>query len=557
MQTIVFARARLTTEILLGYVRDTLAASQPRAGLVRGYRGGYLPLERRDIEKGLRDGQIRGVVATNALELGIDIGSLSAAILAGYPGTIASTWQQIGRAGRRIETSVGVLVASSAPLDQYIMAHPRYLFEHSPEHALINPDNLAILVNHLRCAVFELPFQPGEAFGEFKDAADVLSLLAEEGQVHASDSGYRWVAGNYPAASISLRTSGSSTIVIQDQSGAEPRVIGEVDRESAPIMVYDGAVYLHEGTQYLIEHLDWENGLAQARRADVDYYTSASSGTDIQVEEEFETAVAGDCVKTHGRVQVTVQASSYRMVRRYTHETLGYGQIDLPAQQFETTAYWLSLTPDLTSQLEEASILLRPNNYGPNWQEQRNKARARDGYRCTRCGAPEKDERQHDIHHLRPFRDFGYAPGLNEAYQEANELNNLTTLCHNCHREVEAATGTRSALSGLGNILRNLAAFMLMCSPNDIGLTAEHRSPYTHTPTITLYDQAPGGLGFSARLYELHDQLLSRALELVTDCPCSDGCPACVGPLGEVGGDTKSLTTALLKAMVNTQSQAD
>ncbi len=308
-QTIVFARARLTTELLLGYLRDEVEhVGLPRES-VRGYRGGYLPLERREIERGLRAGEVQGVVATNALELGVDIGSLGAALLAGYPGTIASTWQQFGRAGRRADVSVGVLVASGAPLDQYIATHPAYIFERSPENALINPDNLVILVNHLRCAAYELPFEDGEPFGQFADAQAVLDVLAEDGEVHHSGSMYRWVSDAYPAADFSLRTNTQDVIVVQDHTGGEPVVIGEVDRDSAPIMVYTGAVYLHEDTQYLIEELDWEQGLAIARRADLDYYTDASSTTDVTVEEEAKSDLAGDCVKAHGRVLVTHQAT--------------------------------------------------------------------------------------------------------------------------------------------------------------------------------------------------------------------------------------------------------
>ncbi len=565
-QTIVFARARLTTEVLLGYLRDEVEREGIEAGSVRGYRGGYLPLERREIERGLRAGDVRGVVATNALELGVDIGSLGAAVLAGYPGTIASTWQQFGRAGRRADVSVGVLVASGAPLDQYIVTHPRYLFESSPEHALINPDNLVILVNHLRCATYELPFERGEAFGGFAEATDVLDLLAEEsGEIHFSGNVYRWVSDAYPAAGFSLRTNTQDVVIIQENSAppgdpegeVRPQVIGEVDRHSAPILVYEGAVYLHEGTPYLIETLDWSQGVALARRTAVDYYTLATSSTSVQIEEIAESALEGDCVKEHGQVIVTTQASGYRLIRRYTHETLGYGQIDLPPQQFETTAYWFYLTPDLTTRLEETNILLKPNDYGPNWPQQRDAARRRDGRRCTQCGAPERPDRQHDVHHLRPFREFGYVPGQNENYREANQLENLVTLCQTCHRAVESAQGTRSALGGLANVLHNLATLYLMCSPNDIGVVAEQRSTATKAPTITIYDHAPGGLGFSVRLYDLHARLLRGALDIVRDCSCTHGCPACVGPIGESEMDAKVLTLALLEAVTNGTGASD
>jgi DEAD/DEAH box helicase domain-containing protein len=556
IQTIVFARSRLTTELLLGYVKDEMDRFNLPKSLVRGYRGGYLPLERREIENALREDEIRGVVATSALELGIDIGALGAVVLAGYPGTIASTWQQFGRAGRRADVSMGILVASGAPLDQYITMHPRYLFESQPEHALINPNNLHIVADHLRCAAYELPFEHGEGFGEFKDASEILDILAERGDVHDSKNIYRWVSDVYPAGEVNLRTSGADRIVIQDHTGAEPVVIGEIDRQSAPILVYEGAIYLHEGRQYTIEELDWEQGIAKAMQTEADYYTDAGSSSDVTVLEEFESGVAGDCLKAYGSVQVTSQATGYRIIKRYTHETLGFGQIDLPAQEFETTAYWVSLTPDLTSQLEDQNVLLRPNDYGPNWDEQRRKARARDGYRCTQCNAPERENQQHDVHHIKPFRDFGYVRGKNQAYREANQLDNLLTLCRACHQAVESATGTRSALSGLGNVIRNIATLFLMCAPNDIGVVIEQRSAHTKAPTATIYDHAPGGLGLSAKLYDLHDSLLRGALELVRDCPCSEGCPACVGPVGEVGSDTKRLTIVLLAAMIS-QTEAN
>jgi DEAD/DEAH box helicase domain-containing protein len=557
VQTLVFARSRLMTEVLLGYIRDEMQVGGFDPTGVRGYRGGYLPLERRAIEQGLRAGEVQGVVATNALELGVDIGALGAAVLAGYPGTIASTWQQFGRAGRRADRSLGVLVASGGPLDQYVIGHPGYFFERSPEHALINPDNLVILAEHLRCAAYELAFEPGEGFGAFEDVNAILELLAEAGDLHRDNGLYHWVSDAYPAAEVSLRASGSDPIIIQDHSGGAPRVIGEVDRPSAPVIVHEGAVYLHEGEQYLIEHLDWEQGLAQARRAEVDYYTIAQSSDDVSVEEEYDSALAGDCLKGHGWVRVSHQATGFRLVRRYTHEVLGFGEIDLPPQEFETTAYWVALTPDLTAQLEDAEILLRPNDYGPNWGEQRNAARARDGYRCTRCGVPERPNQQHDVHHLRPFREFGYVPGQNQAYLEANRLDNLTTLCRRCHHLVETAQGQRSALAGLRAVLGNVATLLLMCAPNDIGVVAESHSAHTRTPLVLVYDRAPGGLGFSPRLYELHDDLLAGALSLVSGCGCQEGCPACVGPVGEVGTETKALTIALLRAMIGETPDSD
>ncbi|MBE9507600.1 MAG: DEAD/DEAH box helicase, partial [Chloroflexi bacterium] len=293
VQTIVFARARLTTEVLLGYLRDSVAASGGDPQAVQGYRGGYLPNERRTIERGLREGEVRGVVATNALELGVDIGQLSGCVIAGYPGTIASTWQQAGRAGRRAGVSAAVLVASALPLDQYLVTHPRYFFGQPVEQALLDPDNLAVLANHLACAAFELPFERGESFGSSGDVGTMLDVMGEEGVLHCSNGRHTWIGEGYPAGGFSLRTSTPDNVVIQDVSDSSPtgriapRVIGQVDRPSAPVLLYEGAVYLHGGETYVVESLDWEEGLACVRAAELDYYTRASSTTNVRIVEEY------------------------------------------------------------------------------------------------------------------------------------------------------------------------------------------------------------------------------------------------------------------------------
>lgn len=589
VQTAVFARSRNATEILLGYVRDQAERVGRDPQSVRGYRGGYLPLERREIERGLREGAVRGVVATNALELGVDIGQLGAVVMAGYPGTIASTWQQGGRAGRRSEMSAVVLVASAAPLDQFIATHPRYLFERSPEHALINPDNLGLLANHLRCAIFELPFTPGESFGSFADVPALLEALADEGEVHAARGTYRWVGAAYPAESVSLRSASNDRIVIQAQAdeNTKPQVIGEVDRATAPVRVYAGAVYLHEGRQYLVTQLDWENGLATAQPAEVDFFTEAGESVEIEIVSVSDAdelprpdtplpVGEGPGVRAShawGELLLTAQAVSYRQVRRYTHETLGYGEIQLPPREFQTTGYWLWFPDDLVKQLLLEGLSVGPNNYGPNWEQQRNAARARDGFQCRHCGKAEgqlfpseaggegalpsppgrgaggEGKRQHDVHHIIPFRTFGYIPGANEAYKLANALENLLTLCAACHQRVEAQRGTQTALGGFANALGNVAPLFLMCDPRDIGVLAEPRSKETRAPTITLYDRAPEGLGLAERIYELRAELLSGARDLIAACPCRDGCPACVGPVGVEETNVKALALKLAQRL--------
>ncbi|MBI3240912.1 MAG: DEAD/DEAH box helicase [Chloroflexi bacterium] len=549
VQTVVFGRARATVEVLLGYVRDAAEKFQIDPKAIRGYRGGYLPNERREIERGLRDGSVRGVVATNALELGVDIGQLGAAVIAGYPGSIASLWQQAGRAGRRSETSAVAFVASAAPLDQYIALHPRYIFESSPEHALINPDNLAILLSHVRCAAFELPFEEGETFGEAGEA--LLEILEESGEVHESGGTATWVGDSYPAEAVSLRTSGDDRVVIQDVTDGKPVVIGEVDSVRAPIHVHTGAVYLHEGRQYLVAELKWDERIATVTATEADYYTQASESATLEVLDVTDADERGPARKAHGTALVTSQASGYRKVKRYTHETVGFGEIDLPPREFQTTAYWLWIAPEIAEQLMDEGVLLRPNDYGPNWEAQRNAARARDNFRCQQCNAVEpRDGPQHHVHHLRPFREFGYVRGENENYKLANELDNLMTLCPSCHRQVESANRAKSALGGLAHALGNLAPLYLMCDPRDLSNLVESKSKETGGPTITFYDGVPEGIGLSGRLYELHDELLRGALELVRDCPCSDGCPACIGPVGADGGESKALTVRLVDALM-------
>jgi DEAD/DEAH box helicase domain-containing protein len=549
-QTILFARARLTTEVLLGYLRDVFAARGGDPAQVRGYRGGYLPTQRRQIERGLREGAVRAVVATNALELGVDIGQLAACVMVGYPGSVASTWQQAGRAGRRAGESLAVLIASPGPLDQYLVAHPRYFFGRPVEEALLDPDNLALLADHVACAAFELPFDAGEGFGAFGDVSALLDLLVEAGTLHRGDARVTWIGEGYPAGRVGLRTGGPDTVVIQDESVEPPQVIGQIDRPSAPLLVHPGAVYMHEAAPYLVEELDWANGLARVRAQELDYYTRASATIDVRVLETMEArGEEGGWTAGLGELEVTTHVGGYRQVRRYTHEVLGWGEVDLPEQRMQTVGAWLDLEEALVERLQGEGVLRPPTDYGPDWPAQRDAARARDGYRCRHCGAPERENRQHDVHHVRPFRSFGAVPGVNDLHRLANALENLITLCPTCHRRAERARGARSALSGLAYLLRHLAPLHLMCAPGDLGSATEARATETGLPRLTFYDQVPGGAGLSVRLYDLFGPLLAAALERVRSCPCSGGCPGCVGPAGEQEPGTKQLTERLLGAM--------
>ncbi len=343
LQTIVFANSRLHTEVLLTYLKQANPVSPGAHETVRGYRGGYLPLQRREIEQGLRNGQIRAVVATNALELGIDVGSLDISVMAGYPGTIASTLQRAGRAGRRSGLSCAVLVASSRPLDQFIVKNPDYFFGGTPEHAYIQPDNLEILVNHLKCAAFELPLQGTEKFG----AADLEALcerLAEAGYLHRTGAFWYWTQDAYPADTISLRSISSDNFVIIDETDA-PEVIGEVDFTSALTTVHPKAIYIHDGQQYHVDRLDFDQRKAYVRRVDVDYFTDAIRYTQVKpLEVEQQEGVAGPALRAHGDVLVRSQVVGFKKIKFFTLENVGSGKLELPENEMHTTAYWIKLS---------------------------------------------------------------------------------------------------------------------------------------------------------------------------------------------------------------------
>jgi DEAD/DEAH box helicase domain-containing protein len=560
VQSVVFARSRRSVEIILTYLQgdrgpifDTRDSEDEYRisnidHRIRGYRSGYLPAQRREIEKGLREGTVKTVVATNALELGIDIGGLDAAILVGYPGTVASARQQAGRAGRGLETAAAVMIASASPLDQFLAHHPEYFFERSPEQALVNPDHLLILLEHLRCAMFELPFQKGEGFGLLSgDTVDeFLHYLLNNGEAHLSNEKYYWMADQYPAANISLRSASPQGVVLQTTVDDRPLTIGTVDGESALWMVHPGAIYLHEAQSFFVKDLNLEEHIAYLSPIQSDYYTEPLRGTEVAVLSEASNQdVRGD-QKKWGELQVTTQVTGFRKRRWYTHENLGEEPLDLPPTELITTGYWVSLSEETISRLREAGVWTNdPNNYGPGWAQTRDRVRARDKYTCQVCGAVETN-RQHDVHHKVPFRAF-------TSFVEANRMENLITLCPSCHHKAEQNVRMRSGLSGLAYVLGNLAPLFLMCDAGDLGSHVEPVENQTFgQPTIVLYDAIPAGIGFSQKLFEMHDELMARAFELVSECPCADGCPSCVGPGGENGYGGKREALEILKELAST-----
>ncbi len=341
-QTVVFGKSRVAVEIMLSNLRETLRQDLGPRNRIRGYRGGYLPTERRSIERGLRDGEVLGVVSTNALELGVDIGRLDVAVLAGYPGSIAGTWQQMGRAGRRGDVSVAVLVASPAPVDQYVIHHPEFVLGGRPEEARLDPDNLHVLLAHIRAATFELPFEPGEWFGP-GPADDLLAFLAEGGHVRQADDGrWYWSSENFPASEVSLRAAAPENVVIIDTTPDRPRVLGEVDLFSAQVLVHQHAIYMHESAQYHVDRLEWGERKAYVHRIDADHYTYANRAVTLKPLDVFASAPAAGGTRVHGEVMVASLVTLYKKLKFVTDENVGWGPIDLPEIELQTTAYWLT-----------------------------------------------------------------------------------------------------------------------------------------------------------------------------------------------------------------------
>ncbi len=481
LQVILFAQSRLATEILTTYLKEDFEDVPGMPERIRGYRGGYLPLRRREIEKGLRDGQVRGVVSTNALELGIDIGALDVSVMAGYPGTIAATWQRAGRAGRRAARSAAVMVSSSAPIDQFVVRHPSYFFDASPEHGLVNPDNLNILVNHVKCAAFELPFTSVEQYGGV-DVQEVLGVLQEAGLVHRSGDPesdvpgqWHWTSESYPADAVSLRSVSSDNFVVVDETG-EPRVIAETDFTSALSMLHPRAIYIVEGRLFQVDRLDFEGRKAYVRSVSCDYYTTAIDYTNVTILDRF--AADESSVAHHGEVHVVSRVVGFKKIKFHTNENVGSGELDLPEHQMHTTSYWLEVPEGVMTAL--------------------------------------------------PF----------------------------------AADDRRDGVMGLAFAMKNVAQLLLMCDLRDIGLSVKTpgslaaRALSGDEPgavsRIFLYDAYPGGIGFSAPLYGMHADLLRRTWALIAGCGCENGCPTCVGPVGETGPLAKTVALKTLSMLLDT-----
>lgn len=430
---------------------------------IRGYRGGYLPKERREIEKGLRNGSIMGVVSTNALELGVDIGQLQACVLTGYPGSIASTWQQAGRAGRRQDESIIFMVASSSPMDQYIIQHPEYFFDRNPETARIQPDNLIILVDHLKCAAFELPFSKGELFGGV-EIEDILTFLTEEQILHFQRGKWYWMNDSFPAHNISLRSASQENVVIIDRSEVENvRVIGEMDQFSSMTLLHDEAIYLHQGIQYQVEKLDYEEKKAFVRQVDVEYFTDANLAVQLKVLDVDEEKKEDEAYVGQGEVTVNAMATIFKKIKFETHENIGSGAIHLPEAEMHTSATWIGISEQWIQRLGTESVM--------------------------------------------------------------------------------------AGLIGVSHVLGHVVPLFVMCDPRDVHVVAQIKAIHSGQPTIFLYDRYPGGVGLSEQVYRDMRVILTEVEQVIHHCPCSEGCPSCIGTSFEKVSNGKAASLQLISIL--------
>ncbi len=543
VQTLAFCRTRRGVELLLRRAIERMPMQRDR---MRAYRSGYLKAERREIESGLKNGEITLAAATNALELGIDIGGVDAVLLVGYPGTIASTQQRAGRAGRKSKPSVAVMIASSAPLDQYLARHPEFILDKSPEEALINPNNPLILLEHIQCAAFELPFSAKDPFGNLplETLEEYLNYLVELGVLQYKSNRFFWMSQEYPANGISLRSSNSREILLQttDEDG-NLKTIGEVDYLSSLWMTHPGAIYLQGGETYYVETLDLEKNTAFLSRTRADYTTEPIKNVEIEVLQIVRSQELVMCTINYGEIEVTSKVTGFKKVQWDSQEVLDIQQLELPSTTLRTFGYWMVLNEACVDKMREEGLWKSdPNDYGLQWNQIRSAIRLRDGFRCQNCGRLESGKAFH-VHHKIPFKAF-------QSAVQANSPSNLITLCPECHKLAETAVRIRSAISGVKYAMSNLAPLMVMSDSEDLESNADGAAPYAdNQPAIMIFDTIPAGIGLSDSLYYKHQQLLEECLDLINSCSCSDGCPSCVGPISQEGSGGKLESKRLLELL--------
>jgi len=539
-QTLIFTQSRKSVEMILRY----LQTKHPEKNII-GYRSGYLPTIRREIENDIKNGKIRMIIATNALELGIDLGGLEAVILNGYPGNIASTMQQIGRAGRRNKTSYAILVASSNLIDQFLIKNPHYLFTNQPEEALIDPDNPFILLQHIKCALFEKPFLDSETFGQLPidEFNSYLSFLQKYGIALKSGDRFFWKANKYPANEISLRSSGSGNYVLIYNG----ETLGVVDENSAFWMAHPNAIYLHLGESYFVNNLDIENKVVTLDKKELDYYTQALMKTEIELIKLEKTQENKNTLKEFGQIKVKEQVKGFKKIKWDTNEIISYEDFDLPEREMFTKGYWFTIDNNLMDRMINKNHFFKKNqDYGKNWKKIKANVKQRDKFICQNCGKIENITSFH-VHHKIPLKNY-------TDLSKANKLDNLITLCPSCHKHAEKNQYIQNCFSGFAYLLGNIAPFFLMCDRADIRVNSNISGSIAQGKQgIIFYDSIPGGIGLSEKMFDLQDLLFVEALKVIESCECSEGCPACTGPVAENGKGAKNQVKELLLEIQYTQ----
>ncbi len=485
--TIIFCRSRMHVELLLRELKRR-AEKYGMNNVIRGYRGGYLASERREIESALRKGEIRAIVATSALELGIDIGDLQVVIMAGYPGTIAAARQRSGRAGRRGNGSVSILIASSAQMDQYMIRNPEYFFSATPERGLINPNNMLVFLSHLRCSLAELPFKKGELFGDYAETGEFLLFLQEEKEAVMSGDVWYWTGESFPAANVSLRSASPDRYRVREFRDGAWKVVAEVDAMSVSFLLHPNAVYMHEGRQYLVKSLDELEKTADVEVCDSDYFTVPMEQSSVQIENIIETSSDVFPANT-GAVQVVSRVIGYKEIRFTTLENIGQGAVEIPGVHLFTTGFWIHFAFDQTT-------------FGVCYSS----------------------------------RDL--AAGLAGALNAVHSAATVHLMCD--PRDLGACI---SALNNEWSVQSNFLGSVDIAGPE------QSITPDSHAH-LFVFDRYPGGIGLCEHLYKIRKEVVFSAWKLVSECKCKFGCPGCIGPM--VNGDNaKRIAATVLNRIYN------
>ena len=531
-QILLFCQSRQSVEFTVRRLRDYKVDAS-------GYRSGYLARERREIEAGLKSGETRCIAATNALELGMDIGGIDTVISIGYPGSVSALMQRQGRAGRRNGNSRFILIGSQTPTDQYIVTHPDFLFEKRFEPVLIDPDNLLILLQHLQCALYEIPFSVNEHYGSLspEETQDLLNYFVAQGIARFSGDHYYWLESGLPQSTVSLRNAGLHRINIMAEGLEKPELIGEVDRSSSYWMVHPGAVYYHNGVSYLIKDLDLQENIAYAKRCTVNYSTEAQSESHLTVNEILDTKEEPGSEIITADVTVKSRVVSYKKTDNETRQVLEVNPLDMPEEILETKACAIVLKEELRSELRDSLIWNSDkNDYGPDWDRIRKSVMERDHFECTLCHTKDSVSKLH-VHHIQPYRTFSDK-------SKANALENLVTLCPDCHHRIEQNVLIRSGLAGYAAAFHQLAALFIECDPGDLNISVEQDcADFQGRPAVFFYENTPGGIGLAQAIADHCEEINEAVISLIRNCPCNDGCPGCVGASGEngLGGKAEAL----------------